>query len=145
MIRSIFYTIGQQYADEYDRAEDAWEHAISNNPRIIVELKGMNNEVLEFSADEFGEGFISPWSAEDFSNQDERIEARNNSILHVALAAALKVALHVYVARRNAIIDIDNPNERGTPEHLTLLREYQAAETQIKAWKKAEDVKVTLI
>lgn len=143
MVRSIFYIIGQQYADEYDKAEDAWEHAISNDPRMIAEQRVMNDEVREFAADEFGEGFISPWSAQDFADHFERIQARNNSILHIALESALKAALYVYTARRNSIIDIDNPNERGTPEHLTLLREYQAAETQIKAWKKAEDVKAT--
>lgn len=69
-----------------------------------------------------------------FEQDIDRLEARNNSILFAALDAALDAAFRTYRDRRDAVMDIHDASQRGSPEHLNLLREYQAAEKQIKAW-----------
>jgi len=75
-------------------------------------------------------------SLDELSAEVERMQALYNSIIYVALDAALKTAGHTYTARLNDTLDVDDPAQRGTPEHLALIREYETAKAQIEAWKK---------
>ena len=140
MTNKSYYELGQEYYTEttYNNSEDAWEAETTHR-----RLEG--DELIE-AADDFGQGFIdaqakgdSKWNNDDeFDHELDQIKAKNNSIVVVALHAALDAANKTYIARRNAFMDVDDPAQRGTPEHLTLLREYQAAENQIKQWIKEQ-------
>jgi len=140
------YDIGSKYAADYDNSDDAWEHAISNDELMIATLRGMSIDERHEAADNFGAGFadaVADANPEDEISLDEpsaeveRMQALYNSIIYVALDAALKTAGHTYTARLNDTLDVDDPAQRGTPEHLALAREYEAAKTQIEAWKKS--------
>ena len=67
-----FESIGAEYADEYAYIEDAWEHAISTDERVIAALHGITPDEREAFAADFGIGFAEPLHRGDLTD-DERL------------------------------------------------------------------------
>ena len=54
----LFKGRGAEYVEDFSDSEDAWEHALSCDPRVIAALHGLSADERAEAADEFGEGFM---------------------------------------------------------------------------------------
>ena len=52
-----FKSIGAEYAEDYTDSCDAWEHAISNDERVIATLHNLSADERAEYDDDFGDGF----------------------------------------------------------------------------------------
>lgn len=79
-----FQSIGERYAIEsdYTNADDAWEHAISNDLQIIEALRGLDTDERASAAEDFGQGFADVLQAEK-----AEIEEELNTVMTAAEAA----------------------------------------------------------
>jgi len=67
-----FESIGAEYGEDYAYIEDAWEHAISTDERVITALTNITPDEREALATDFGIGFAEPLMRGDLTD-DERL------------------------------------------------------------------------
>jgi len=70
-----FFEIGIEYAVETESAEDAWEHVISNDQRVIEMLHDLNINERESAVSDFADGWVR-----GIQFPDSKDEVRLNAI-----------------------------------------------------------------
>lgn len=139
-----FNEAGRTYGEtDYANPDDAWDHFIGSTPEAYEVYRRLAHDDQQEAKETFGDGWLETHediSLEEFDATIDRIEAIQSSILYQALEAARTGAIRAYRAKCDKAFGEDSAGRFdyiGTPEHLVLVRELEAAEAQIKTWQKS--------
>ena len=136
---NVFKSRGTQYTEDFSDSEDAWEHAISSDPRIIAALHGMSDDERAEAADEFGEGFAEATDAKTPAPSYKLIDPHNEAGWQETSRqedGKMLYANGVKSRYQSAWLD-DKWFELGQPD-VMFVSPWNTGDVQLEGWAKED-------